>query len=302
MIIVNILGGLGNQMFQYAFHHSLRGENINSKINITDYQNYSLHNGLELSKIFDIPINDQIAAENELKTIKDTASFFKMRKLLGLILFNNPNMFIKRTHFIQPNFSKFYSFNYLIKWKYLEGYWQTEKYFIHKRSELLNIFEWKNVSEINQKMIIKFSAENSVAVHIRRYDKVKSFRNILYHIKLRMLWRVSSKQYYLKAIQYFILHTYNPQFYVFTDNVQWAKKNLPNNINITIVDWNRNEDSHFDMLLMSKCKNNIISMSSFSWWGAWLNQNPKKIIVAPKEWALRLIKDINLIPIEWIRI
>ena len=120
---------------------------------------------------------------------------------------------------------------------------------------------------------------NSVSIHIRRFDKPHNFSQFLYRLKLSLVWRVASREYYLKSINYITRNLEHPKFYVFTDNIEWVKKNIPLNVDFIIVDWNRGDKSNLDMYLMSKCKHNIISMSSFSWWGAWLNSNKKKLLL-----------------------
>lgn len=301
MKIVKILGGLGNQMFQYAFFLSIQKRNKNSKIDLTDFTHYGLHQGFELSKVFNIDLEGVVASVQEVNKVKDNSMFFRIRKKLGFFIFGNPNIFLKNSHFIQPNFSEYRNINNLENPSYLEGYWQTERYFKDYKQDILDIFNWTDISQKNLEVIEKMETENSVAIHIRHFDKPKNLRQLIYYFRLRMVWRICSKEFYLKSMDYFTSNTKNPVFYICTDNISWVKRNLPTSIKYKIIDWNRNEDSHFDMLLMSKCKHNIISMSSFSWWSAWLNQNPNKIVIAPKRWAPRFEKDLNIIPKEWLR-
>jgi len=302
MNIVKIIGGLGNQMFQYAFFLTLDKKNNSTKLDISTFSKYALHQGLELQTVFGIELNKKLALEDEFKSLIDNKRFFKWRKLLSKIVQSAPNKLLKSTHFIQPNYSIYYPNVYFMDNVYLDGYWQSEKYFEKIKDKILEIYQWKNISNKNLELSNKMEMENSISIHIRRFDKLKNITQLIYRLRLLILWRVCSKKYYINSISILTKKIDNPKFYIFTDNLSWVKKNIDTQINIEIIDWNRNNNSHWDMYLMSKCKHNIISMSSFSWWGAWLNQNPEKIVIAPKKWALRFTKDIDIIPKSWLRI
>lgn len=302
MKIVRIIGGLGNQMFQYAFFLSLQNKGFNTKIDISGYANYSLHYGLELEKVFRLELKHCIASDEEIDRIKDNYKYFSLRKILGNILFSNSNRFIKSSHFIQPNFSHFYKNNYTQEDKYLDGYWQNEEYISNYDSLIREIFQWTNIDKKNICLRKKMNQENSISIHIRRLDRPTNFKQLLFATRLRIVWRIASKKYYLNAIKYINNRIEQPQYYILTDNIKWVKRHIPITHNFTIVDWNRGSDSNQDMYLMTKCKHNIISMSSFSWWGAWLNNNPDKIVIAPKKWAPRFISKDEIIPKKWIRL
>lgn len=302
MKIVRIIGGLGNQMFQYAFFLSLKEKNNKVKIDISDFNNYMLHNGIELSKIFTIDLSNHSIQKNRIP-FKDYYSAFKFRKFLGILFFYNKNLFIKKTHFIEKNYSAFNESLFFSNNIYLDGYWQNQEYFLKIKDIIIKEFNWKIVSPKNKIVAKSMSNENSVSLHIRRMDKVKNIKQLLYRIKLLLVWRVSNKKYYLDAINFIQDKVENPKFYIFTDNIEWVKNNIKmNDDNYTIVDWNRGEESNQDMYLMTQCKHNVISMSTFSWWGAWLNNNKNKIVVSPKKWAFRLEKDNGIIPKNWVRI
>lgn len=302
MKIVKIIGGLGNQMFQYAFFFSLKEKGFEAKIDISDFSNYTLHQGFELQKVFRIDFDSDLCQKNKLVIVKDNDKYFKWRKIAGRLLFSDPNKFINPTHYIQPNYSKYYLEVFNFKNVYLDGYWQSEKYFNSTKENIFQIFKWVKPSKKNLEIANKMESENSIALHIRRFDTPKNIKELKFRITLQLMWRVCSKKYYLESIEYFTNIINNPKFYIFTDNIEWVKKNISIRSNFEIVDWNRNENSHWDMYLMTKCKHNIISMSSFSWWGAWLNRNPNKIVIAPRKWALRFTKDIDLVPKKWIRL
>jgi hypothetical protein len=299
--VVKIIGGLGNQMFQYAFFLSQKKICNDTKIDISDFSDYTLHQGFELQKVFGINFENDLHQMDKSIILKDEKKHFKLRKIIGSLLYFNPNRFIKRSHFIEQNYSKYYEAVYDMKNVYFDGYWQSEKYFNEIEENIIETYNWGLPSDKNLKIISKMESENSIALHIRRYDTPKNFKELRYRITLQLLWRVCTKKYYMDSIDYFSKSIEKPKFYIFTDNIPWVKKHFPAHTDYKIIDWNRNENSHWDMYLMSKCKHNIISMSSFSWWSAWLNRNPDKIVIAPRKWALRFSKDIDLIPNTWLR-
>lgn len=302
MIIVKIIGGLGNQMFQYAFYKSLKTKENDVKLDVSGFDKYTLHYGLELFKIFNVSQTDVIATNPEILTLKDTNTFFRIRKLIGKFLFKNNNQFIKKSHFIENNYSEYNDQVFDFKDNYLEGYWQNSNYFIGLEEEIQTSFRWSSVSDKNRRYADMMANENSIALHIRRLDQPKSLKEFIYRMWLQVVWRTCSKQYYLDAINFMETKVDSPVFYIFTDNIPWVKNNIIFKSNYEIIDWNRGDKSNQDMFLMSKCKHNIISMSSFSWWSAWLNENKGKIVIAPKKWAVRLERDHGIIPNNWLRL
>jgi hypothetical protein len=300
MKIVKIIGGLGNQMFQYAFYCWLKSVPGNVKLDISEFKNYYQHNGLELENVFNIKLHAIKVVDSDLVQIKDLKPFLRIRRKIGQLLFHNPNLLIKATHFCAPLYCGYYpSLKDDSTDKYYEGYWQNEKYF--DSLDIKSIFKWNKLSFKTIECAKKMTEENSVSVHIRRLDSVTNFKHLLYLLRLHLVWRVASKSYYIKAIHEMRKRIDNPVFYIFTDNILWVKQNIHFAENMIIVDWNRGNESNQDMYLMSQCKHNIISMSSFSWWGAWLNANPDKTVISPKKWASRLTKCMDIVPDTWIK-
>ena len=175
---------------------------------------------------------------------------------------------------------------------YLEGYWQSEKYFERIKDVIKNEFVFEKFSE--EKNIFasnKIYATNSVAIHVRRGDYVK---NPLYS-------DICTLDYYKRAIKYITQHIDNPFFYIFSDDIHWCIENFNDLNQIEFIDWNNGKQSYRDMQLMSLCKHNIIANSTFSWWGAWLNKNPSKIVIAPKKILNSSNDAIDLITNSWIK-
>jgi hypothetical protein len=224
------MGGLGNQMFQYAFGFALARR---KKTNLS----------------LDISFFDEINAA--------TPRIFELEQLcVSCKNFCNKPFYIK----IPKIGNKLKPFL-----NYFEDYFQSEKYFLDCKDEILKEFQFKEKLQVPE--------GNSAAIHIRRGDYVK-FANI--HL-------VCTPFYYESAIAYIQRKVEKPIFYVFSDDIEWCKENVKIPEPCFYID-NLNKPSSHDMQLMSLCKHNIISNSTYSWWAAWLNQNPGKIIIAPDKW------------------
>ncbi|MFW5983550.1 MAG: alpha-1,2-fucosyltransferase [bacterium] len=181
---------------------------------------------------------------------------------------------------------------------YLEGFWQSELYFKDFESIIRQDFEFntflnsKNQSNLNQ---IK-KCQCPVSVHIRRGDYIHSSHYSKIHITL-------NSTFYNKATSFMEKKIANPTYFVFSDDIEWAKKNLSFKHPTIFIDNNNNENSFEDMRLMSNCKHHIIANSTFSWWGAWLNSSKEKIVIAPQKWfKIEELEKKDLIPKEWITI
>jgi hypothetical protein len=129
-------------------------------------------------------------------------------------------------------------------------------------------------SKQNQNTLRQIIGTNSVSLHIRRGDYVSSAIN-------QRIYGTCDLDYYERAIKIISTKVSDPIFYIFSDDIDWAKKHLQSEGQYIFVDWNNAETNYEDLRLMYHCKHNIIANSSFSWWGAWLNQNPHKLVIAP---------------------
>ncbi|RRS32181.1 MAG: hypothetical protein P794_02045 [Epsilonproteobacteria bacterium (ex Lamellibrachia satsuma)] len=291
MVISNILGGLGNQMFQYAIGRAISLHTKQElKLDILEFDSYDLRN-YELD-VFNI--QGQIASNFEIEKIKyRQVSFLK-------------KIYYKIKKYDRPLSEKFYKekFYYYdvdiarIKGDvYLFGYWQSEKYFDNCRDIISQDFTLKYPISKQSNHFEKMIQERpSISLHIRRGDYVNNQTTNSYH-------GICSLEYYKNTIQYMESKVDNPCFFIFSDDLRWAKENLDFIDNKVFIDLDDETPDHEEMYLMSQCKHNIIANSSFSWWGAWLNQNEEKIVVAPKQWFNDPAIDTgDLIPKSWIRL
>ena len=284
MKIVRILGGLGNQMFQYAFYLSLLEKGFEAKIDITQFRNYKLHNGYELERIFNV--DPQIATYDEVKKNSRNKKNELISKLNRKILPPKPTEFLEKKAF------KFDSDVFRTKGNtYFEGYWQNHLYFKDIKNKVLEEFHFKKpLKQNNIELLRQIISSNSVSIHIRRGD----------YLTEKNLGAVCNIAYYSNALEFISLKVKNPTFFVFSDDIVWCKTHLPDR-NYKFVDYNIGTNSYLDMQLMSNCKHNIIANSSFSWWAAWLNDNCQKIVISPVLWT----KDISsktILPNDWIKI
>lgn len=286
MIYSKIYGGLGNQMFQYAIGRSISISNdISFKVDTYHMKGYDLRN-YSLDKL---NITAEIAEDEEIKRYYNNRYFnYLFRKLYAFGIKFSAIVFEKKDFVFENSVLK-------IKEGYLDGYWQSYKYFENIRDVLLQEFSLKNsLNESNLFFLAKIESTNSVSIHIRRGDYLLNKKN-------RDLYRVYGIEYYLDAIDLISEKTKNPHFFIFSDDLDWARKEI-NISNATFVDANCKENFENDMILMSKCKHNIIANSTFSWWGAWLNSNKNKNVIAPSKWISTLDDSSDLIPEEWIMI
>ena len=181
---------------------------------------------------------------------------------------------------------------------YVIGYFQDERYFISYNKEIRDAFMFSPFQdERNIRLSKELDKTNSVAIHIRKGDGYATWNEFKGTCPI---------EYYKKAVVYLETKFQNLKFYIFTDSIEWVKQNF-NWLEYTLVDWNPSVGwgNHFDMQLMSMCKHNIIANSTYSWWAAWLNNNPQKIVVAPAEWfnlQSRIKHQSEIVPTNWIKI
>lgn len=291
MKIVNVRGGLGNQMFQYAFGRSLSielGEGVLYCLH--DYKKNKFHNGFEIQDIFDIHISE--------------ASKYELKELFGV--FGSPRIlnFLSRNSFFNVFGSKILNEDTKLLTKNLNkinnsilfGYWQSDEYFSFAKEVIRSDFTFKKpLNEINSNLIKVIANSNSVSIHIRRGDYLSSGSNGSIHY-------IQPREYYETAIEILNSKLLNPVYYFFSDDMKWVRENIKSPKQCVYIDHNIGPESYVDMQLMAACKHNIIANSSFSWWGAWLNDNPEKIVIAPKNWFIDKRPTCGLVPSTWINV
>jgi hypothetical protein len=287
LIIVKAIGGLGNQMFQYAYAKVLEQKGHKVKIDISSFDTYKLHGGYQLDK-YDLDLETSTQEENKKLYVNNILS--KILKKLGI---DNSNLvkeqsllFDKKLLDVEDN-------------RYIDGYFQSEKYFTTIRSILLDQFvinkDLSNYTKEIEKDIV--SSIVSCSIHIRRGDYVSNEKSNNTH-------GTCDIEYYKKSIELMDDKFNDIKYFIFSDDIEWVKKNLKMQ-NAIYIESEEKRIPHEDVYLMSLCSHNIIANSSFSWWGAWLNQNNNKIIISPKRWfndAKMLEQSGDIVCKSWKRI
>ena len=282
-IKLKLTGGLGNQMFQFATGYSIaKKKNIELNLDLSWFNRRNLHNGFELDNVFDI--------YSKINFLNKPFSFkrFKLKELF---------IKIDRTYktFDEPYFHYTSEIDNIPEHSFLRGYWQSEIYFKEYKNEIKNIFTFnRSLNGENNKIAQDIINNKSVSIHIRRGD---------FLLKRNHKHQVDLTKYYSEAIKIVKKNYTSPKFYIFTDDFDWVSKNNLINSNYVFVNINQGMNSFIDMQLMSLCNINILANSSFSWWGAWLNNNNDKTIFAPKNWfSDKSINTDDLIPKTWNKI
>jgi hypothetical protein len=256
MIITNIIGGLGNQLFQYATGKRLADiHGVEHKIDITGFEEYKLHayslDKFNISAPLATPEEITALRSNDRTYISEVSSFVDSRVLTA-----GPDT-------------------------YLRGHWQSEQYFSDIRSSLLSEYTLRApLNEADLSVLSLITSSHSVVIHIRRMDYATNAHHGLCDLS-----------YYDEAIAHTAQSVPEPTFFIFSDDPAWVKENLKTTFPCVYVDHNDATRNYADVYLMSQCQHFIIANSTFSWWGAWMSTHEHKIIVAPKQWFRRPISD-----------
>ena len=277
MIIISVGGGLGNQMFEYSFYYKLKKMYPSQIIKLdTNYGFPQAHNGIEVEKIFNLQSEkasyEEVKAVIDKKMVGEYENIFislmrEIRKKTGLQ---------KKSFLAQHDFTKYYpEFLNLDNEQsyYLFGPFCNSLYFNDIKKEIQQLFIFPQINKQNEKWMDLIRENICVSIHIRRGDYLQLNVGTL------------PNEYYQKAISYFIekIGSQKIVFLAFTDDVDYVRKNFGWVSNLYLVEENTGANSYRDMQLMSLCAHNINANSTFSFWGAYLNQNPDKIVIAPKQ-------------------
>lgn len=293
MDIVILFNGLGNQMSQYAFY--LQKKKISSSARfIFEKKSAVIHNGFELNAIFGIEYHHNIF-NRFLYLIYRIAAYKKHKIIISPI-----HLIFKIIGVQVIDENREYDFNqaYLIKkngLRFYVGGWHAEKYFLGVRDSVLTRFQFnlQDLDILNTNFLNYIDSVNSVSIHIRRGDYLDSQNYAVFG-------SVCTMGYYKKAIEYVNKNIKDPLFFIFTNDMLWARENFIGN-EFVFVDINTGKWSWRDMLLISRCKHHINSNGSFSWWSAWLDQKKNNLVIVPERYlAYKDLKDIY--PDHWIKI
>ena len=294
MIVVQLRGGLGNQMFQYAFGKCLATKNntslsldtsfLQSKLPIKKWatqMQYELH-------IFDV--------QADLKKNLFTSNLFLYPIAKTEYLIRTKLIERKFSLLTETDFGCSAEFLTAGDNRYLIGNFQSEQYFKEIESQIRKDFTFKaSLNTTNSQWAENIKNCNSVSIHIRRGDYISINRNAKKFAAIPI-------KYYSDAVEIMAKKINQPVFFLFSDDIKWAKENIQVDYPVHFVQNNTNSAGD-DMRLMSYCKHHIIANSTYSWWGAWLNGNPDKIVIAPSKWFEdSSINSKDIYPSEWIKL
>ena len=299
MKIVNIIGGLGNQMFQYAFALRLQHQYPNEKV-LLDKSHFhyiflrkwhaaNLHNGFELYKIFP-NCRLKVASPIDLLRVSYYVPNFWLSRVVRKILPKRNSEYIQANEMANSFSPDVFTCEGNM---YYEGYWQSVSYLLPVQDIVKEAFQHPLPNAINAKYIQEIQSTNSIGIHIRRGDYLNSetFKGIC------------DLSYYKLAIEKLLEDAKPHTFFIFSNDMKWCKENicpLLQNNPYRLISENKGKDSCWDMFLMTYCKDLIIANSSFSWWGAFLKRKDGNVI-SPSKWTNN-DKDYDIWVPNWIRL
>lgn len=270
MVVVQLIGGLGNQMFQYACGRAL-AVRLSKRLYL-DVSIYRLnsHRQFSLNK-FNIQAT-LILSPAELLELIQSQKIFALQE--------------PYFHFWPAIYEITDS---VLLWK---SYWQSEQYFADIASVIRADFTPNTISARSRQIAERMKNCQSVAVHVRHGDYTQS-----------TIHRVLPLSYYSKAMCYLEQRLRNLRWFVFSDDLPWCKQAFKGTSNLEFIDKADPKSDYEEIWLMSQAQHAITANSTFSWWGAWLNQHDGKIVISPNEWFENsVLSTKDLIPHTWIRL
>lgn len=289
-VVVRLVGGMGNQMFQYA---AAKAVALRSGANLV----------LDLSWF--LTTNDRRYALAPLRiTARTTSQMFSSSR--------NARLIKKAVYWLSERIVKLHPGNRAFSEQHfhfdpeilevrapvcLHGYFQSEKYFAEFRNVIASEFTVTTPPQFLARAILeKMASQDTICLHIRRGDYVANPTTNAFH-------GVCSLEYYERGLRMVSEGLVNPHCYIFSDDPQWVRANYNCPLPMSVMDIHGSDEAHEDLRLMTACKHFVIANSSLSWWGAWLGSHPQKRVVAPENWFRGNAPDTkDLIPERWARI
>lgn len=278
MRLIKITGGLGNQLFIYAFYMRMKKRYSNVYIDLSDMVHYKAHYGYEMNAVFCLP-RTEFCINQPLKKVMEFLFFKKIYERKQ-----------------DPSNLKAYDKTYFWPLLYFKGYYQSERFFADMKDEIRSAFTFDQTkaNQLSLNLLKQLDSDNNaISLHIRRGDYLQPKH-------WESTGSVCQLPYYQNAIAEMNRRVQHLAFYVFSDDIAWAKENLSLE-HATYIDWNKGTDSWQDMMLMSHCRHHIICNSTFSWWGAWLNPSEEKVVIVPERW-FQYTETPNIYPVDWIKV
>ena len=291
MIIMRLKGGLGNQLFQYATGRAIAERTgMTLKLDLSGYQSDALRTDrLRFYKLAASP-----AGADEIERLNPSKAHYA--RWMASRIRSAMQPYHGRSYLKERGFPFDPAILQVRQPVYLNGYWQSEKYFADIAGVLAReLTPASPLSHENEALAGRMAESASVSLHIRRGDYVTNPEALRVH-------GVVPLDYYRQAMSLMAGRVQDVRFFIFSDDMAWVQENLRAEHPMIFVGSDRSNQDYDDLRLMSCCRHHIIANSSFSWWGAWLNRRPDKIVVAPQQWFAAPIDTRDLIPAGWIRI
>lgn len=285
MLRVMINSGLGNQMFQYAFAMGLATKRDDVICDIGLLTDRKVHNGEHIHNVF-----------KGIQVVDSRWFAFITRTLYYLIYVRNIRIIRKVINFLSWDLimDEDSLTSSKTKNQILLGYWQSVKFFPSNSFQYYFREERLSAKTRELSSYLKQEKQRTISIHVRRGDYLNLYG---------LYGGICTVDYYENAICYLCSQVKRPLLFIFSDDLDWVKENLEilNRYDVTYVDFNKGENSWQDMYLMSQCSYNIIANSTFSWWGAWLNANPDKIVVSPTR-LTNQVDSPKIFPETWVKL
>jgi hypothetical protein len=292
MIFVRIMGGLGNQMFQYAAARRLA---LACSTDVAlDLGHFTRRHGWHTDRAYQLHhfrLPERRATAAEVLAHRGMLDSWWSRKTFKLRRRLNPHL---TKHYREETGLAFDPAVLAYPdGSYLKGFWLDERYFKDQEATIRADFAFKHAAPAAVEALAeRIRAVNAVSIHVRRGDYVNNPR---YRAQMAQL----DEDHYRRAIAHIRAHVPDAVFVVFSDDIAWVKANLPLPDGTIHADVNGPDHGYEDLRLMSQCRHHIIANSTFSWWGAWLNPRPDKIVVAPSRWYANPEPGFGIIPPTW---
>ncbi len=296
MIVSRLMGGHSNQLFQYAIGRQLaERHNTNLLLDVTWFKEAV---DVDTPRNFELDVYPLVAKTTNLRGFRIIDPRQPENGKLRLLHKLQPSKSLQK--YYEPGLGYNEAVLNLPDNSYLEGFWQNEKYFKKIRSQLLKELEPTTpLNKPGQQLLAKIKGSESVWLHIRRGDYVNNKNTQAFH-------GLKDLAYYQKALELLVKKLPQPKrkqvtLFVCSNDIPWCKQNLNFSFPTFFVE---NELGSDDMRIVKYCKHDILANSSFSWWGAWLNQHPDKIVIAPNQWFQdkKANQEIEIVPPDWIKL
>jgi hypothetical protein len=287
------MGGLGNQLFQYAMGRAVAHRRRTVlKLDIEQLEqdslrSYTLHH---LNTVAEVALEcERTRVTGE--TLRGWRKSLFVRLQRRLPYFRRTTIYEKQKFVYDPNLKK------VPCNVYLSGYWQNQRYFRSIQNLLRQELTLKRPPSVpSQALLQQIRSIEAVSLHVRRGDYVSNPKTYQNH-------GLSSLAYYAQAVNMIAHHTQSPHFFIFSDDIDWVRQNMMLDFPTTYVTHNGTERDYEDFCLMSQCKHHIIANSSFSWWAAWLHDDGQKVIIAPERWfRVDKFDTSDLLPAHWYKL